>query len=660
MAHPIFTFTDKKTNLRYFQIWDTFTGLPETVPMNLLTFLQYWGIDNKEKVSILYSFYPRLIRTGTSLLDYSFDKLSNHLKQHTFDYVALGIDLPSEDEQAKNDELEELFALEQTFFEFYSAYSQLIESINPYPKRPLNYYLSWSRTKRYLDLNEVRVTQRIDELIKQFQLPKEVFSNDQNGYNLYDWLVGKVFIEYSEQMAELFSYLGKNNLMPLDAIPHVIRTNDNFKKLFTDFGMESYLPESQIQYDVFDVNSHQWVNFNEVVFTRHFMNLLTFEENESELIGLRLQDMTQDELKNALSEKCYVSADNLVNVMDEYGNLHLPMKYSSHFTLDSFNRFFVLAPFDKQCYHVFDERGRLIDDGGYYDFNFIHENLGYFQYASNLSWIRWEYNGATQKNDVQVINEYDENEWDRLESEYQNNFLQIQRDEFEKQFSLIELVFGKSNNQYSLYLMNMSAPLSADRIRQEIIEYLNSLLFNEIDLINPYEAGIQLYKTILSSNRVVEFIPGCLNRFTLTYDPNEFRSLFQANYRNDDFNDQGIHKTELNRSVNAYHTLHIVEDRGHLHHEFKVYFKVSNTTEQFYSHCEEFVHENPVNIETDSREYGERFLNYLLANGYEEVNAYTQRLDVDSIKTLLGIELNEEGRFPQPKRPQGGEDDLPF
>jgi hypothetical protein len=515
-----------------------------------------------------------------------------------------------------------------------------------------------------LDLNEVRVTQRIDELIEQFQLPKELFSVNQNGYNLHDWLVGNVFVDYPEAMVELFLYLGEHNLMPLDAIPHVIRTNDNFKKLFADFGMESYLPESQIQYDVLDVNSHHWVNFNEVVFTRHFINLLTFEENESELIGIRLQDMTQDELKNVLSEKCYVSIDNLVNVMDEYGNLHMPMKYTSHFTLDSFNRFFVLAPFDKQCYHVFDERGRLIDDGGYYDFYFIHDNVGYFQYASNLSWIRWEYNDVTQKNDVhnvQVNNAYEEADWHRIESEYQNNLQQILGHVVEDQFTLLELVFGKSKDRYSLYLMNTGAPLTAEGIRQEITEHLNGLLFGEIDLTNSFEVGIELYNSMVSTNRVIKLKPACLNRFTLTYDPDGLRSHFQANYRSDDFNGQGIHDTELDRAVNAYHSLHIVEDRGHHHNEFKVYFKVSNTTEQFCSHCEEFVLENHVNNETDSSEYGERFLNYLLANGYEEVNAYTQRLDVDSVRTLMGIELNEEGRFPQPDRAeQNDEDDLPF
>jgi hypothetical protein len=664
MAHPIYTFLDKKTDKRYFQIWDTVTGLPETVPMNLLTFLHYWGMDSQEKISALYRIYPRLIRTGTSLSDCSFDELPNYLKRQAFDYLSLGIDLPTEDEQAINVELEELFRIEQTFFEFYSTYSQMIESINPYPKRPLNYYLSWSKTKRYFDFNNERVTQRIDELIEQFQLPKEVFSIDQNGCNLYDWLVGNLFVDYSEEMAELFSYLGGNNLIPLDAIPHVIRNNASFHQLFADFGMEDYLPETPIQYDVHDFSSDEWVVLSDVKYTRQFVNMFTFEENESELMGLRLQDMTKDELKNTLSEKCYVYADNLVNVKDRYGNLHLPMKYTSHFTLDSFNRFLVLAPFDRQCYDIFDRRGKLVEEGGYYDFYFINETIGYFQYTHNLSWIRWEYNDATKKistHNVQVDDSFHGAEWHRIESEYQDNLSQVQANHFEEQFPLLELVFGKSNDWYSLYLMNTSGLLTANRIHQEIIEHLNILLFDEIDLTNPFEAGIQLYKTILSSNRVIEFLPGCLNRFTLTYDPGGFRSRFQANYRNDDFNDQGIHDTEPGRAVSAYHALHIIEDQGHYQKEFIAYFKVGNAPNQFRSDCEEFVHENPVNTETNNEEFGASFIDYLLAKGYEEVNAYTQRLDVDSIRELLGIELNEEGRFPQPDRTQlKEEDELPF
>ena len=94
MAHPIYSFIDKKSKDRFFILWDTFYELPSTVPMNILTFLQYWGIDNKDRVSALYSIFPRLIQTGTSLNDYSFEKLPNYLQQQAFDYVQLGIDPP--------------------------------------------------------------------------------------------------------------------------------------------------------------------------------------------------------------------------------------------------------------------------------------------------------------------------------------------------------------------------------------------------------------------------------------------------------------------------------------------------------------------------------------------------------------------------------------
>jgi len=666
MAHPIYSFKHPETQEQYFQIWDTFTELPETVPMNLITFLQYWGIDDKEKISVLYSIYPRLIRTGTSLLDYSFDKLPKHLQQQAFDYIALGIDIPSEEEKALNTQLEDLFAQEQSFFEFYSTYSQMIQSINPYPKRPLNYYLSWSRTQCYLDLNDERIIQRIEGLIGQFQLPQEVFTIEDNRYDLCDWLESNVFNDYPEAMVELFLYLGKHNLILIDAIPHVIRTNEIFKKLFTDFGMESFLPEKAIQYDVCDVSSHEWVDLSDARYSRQFVNAFTFEEDESELMGLRLQDMRKDELINLLYEKCYVSSDNLVNVKDKYGSFLLPMKYSSHYTLDSFDRFFVLAPFDRQCYDILDKRGKLVEEGGYYDFYFINETIGYFQYTDNLSWVRWEYNDETGEIEIDPVkkpNKYSEDEWARIEREYQKELQQTpENDNVDEQFKLLELKFRSDGQWHSLYLMNKYT-LSADKIRKQMTEHLNSLLFDEIDLTNPTEAGVELYKSLVSSNNWdVKFKPACLNRFTLTYGSGGVNSRFQANYRNDDFNEQGIHKKTLDRAVVSFHCLQIIEESEHSDKVFTAYLIVNNFTAQFHADCEAFTQENPPNEDTeDSGTYGERLLTYLKSKGYEEAIAYKQCLDVDAIRELLGIELNEQGRFPQPDRTQLNEDDdLPF
>jgi hypothetical protein len=238
-------------------------------------------------------------------------------------------------------------------------------------------------------------------------------------------------------------------------------------------------------------------------------------------MGLRLRDMTQDELRNILSEKCWIYVNNLLNVKDKNGNLHIPMKYTSHFLLDGFKRFYVLAPYDRQCYHVFDKRGRLIDDRGYYDFNFIQDNVCYFQNADNLSWVRWQYNDATQKviiQHVEVIDAYSEEVWSRLESEYQNNLLQVQGDLFEEKFSLLELVFEKTNKTYSLYLLSKLNKSSAEDIKSELILHLKHLLYDGDDLQYSFMTAFQLFKSLVSKHLINQFEMLRLNIYNLSLD----------------------------------------------------------------------------------------------------------------------------------------------
>lgn len=658
MAHPIYSFIDKKSKDRFFILWDTFYELPSTVPMNILTFLQYWGIDNKDRVSALYSIFPRLIQTGTSLNDYSFEKLPNYLQQQAFDYVQLGIDLPHAEERVIITQLEKLFTLDQSFVEFYSTYLQMIQSINPYPKRPLNYYLSWNRTCQCFYMFDSKFVQRMYTNVTKIVLPKKVLES------INDMLRDNLFNDYTEAMIELFLYLGENNYIAMDAIPHVIRNNAGFQKLFTDFGMESYLPQTSIQYDINDISSHGLVELGDAKYTRQFINAFSFTEVTPELYGLRLQDMTKEESENILAEKYYIYVNKLLNVKDNNGNLHIPMKYTSHFLLDGFNRFYVLAPYDRQCYHVFDKRGRLIDDMGYYDINFIQDNLGYFQCADYLSWVRWEYNNTTQKvsiKPVQVIEPYAEEVWNRLESEYQNNLLQVQGDLFEEQFSLLELVFEKTNRTYSLYLLSKLNKSSSGNIKSELILHLKYLLYDGDDLQYSFTTAFQLFKSLVSKHLNNQFKMLRLNIYKLSLDSLSVRSEFIANYLDENFTDPKFHEITMDRSLNSFHSFQIIEDRGSTQTKFMSHFIASNFPEEFRIDCEAFTFENPLSPETDCVEYGNRFITHLKAKGYEEVKVFTQHLNVESLVELLGCDLNEEGRFNPPSKTEIDLlDELPF
>jgi hypothetical protein len=661
MANPIYSFVDTKTNLRYFQIWDTCTELPRTVPMNLLIFLQYWGIDDEQKIEALYSFYPQLIRTGTTLNSWDFEHVRLDLKLLSLNYLDLKIDIQSEDENLLIKQLELLFAKDLTFFDFYFEYSQIINPINNFPRRPTNFYRSWSHTMNCLDFKDERIFSLTKEVTMLFNIPQDLLCSNETEYDLHKWLRGNIFLEYQVAMESLFLLLGENNFIALDAIPHIIRNNDNFKRLYSSFGMDNFVINTIIQYDLFDTNSRKWVLFNGEKQIRQFANLITFESTEQELKGIRLLEMSHSEIQVLLYDLCVLS-DNLVNLQDKYGNLHLPMKYISFFGLDQFTCFFVFAPFGRQYFEVFDQRGMLVDEGDYYDFYFISDHIGYFQNSDILSWIRWFYNEKTKTIDkipVSVDNPFDENEWLRVEKVYQNNLQNVEVNQLEEQVDLLELMFYEGNKMHSLYL-SLTQITSATNIVLALSNHFKSLFFNGVSLDVQFETGIELYRALISNNRTISFDHGILNLFQVTYDSENVKTNFKPNYKNVNLNDDVV--TNCIRSSISFHCIKIERVIDGQQSTFQAFFTVSNHSEEFKIDCEGFIANNLLENETNIEKYGLSYVDYLLGKGYSQAKVFTQLLDVDSIKSLPGIELNEYGNFVQPDRSELNleDDDLPF
>ncbi len=660
MANPIYTYQDKQTNNRYFLLWDTIQGFPKTIPINLLTFLQYWGIYDKEKISALYSIYPRLIETGTSLKDSSFNEIPDYLKKLCFDCLEVQIHTPSDQEFELNQQLEDLFACDLTFFEFYAQYVQLVSEVNRFPRRPKGYYLSWSRTLDVLNISKSNIQGLLHTAAEENGIHTDEFNFDIE--NIYSWFEHNVFKRFPKVMVDFFVQLAQRNLIAIDAIPHVMRNDQSIQDIFTQFGMESFLPDKNVDYNLFDQEQPVYELVNDDRFFRQFVNLLTFDGQEFELIGLDLLKKTMNELNDTLSDSLYIDNLQLVNLKDSKGNYLLPIKYTNDFQAATNDQFLFLSPFGRQAYHVVHQSGTVIDTSGYYDFH-ITENIGYMQYSKNLSWIRWSYDeetNAIDKQPVSIDDPYQEGIWELTEERFQqalmdNNHLN-ERDKFE----LLELEFEKQDDQYSIYLAMPNKP-SEDVIKSEIIFHLNQLLEKGIDLSNSFTASFALYKSLRNSKRSIKFSSPILNTFYVIDNLDMVTVKFLKNYHNEDFLDELRDGTVTDRSELSPLSLILIQDCGHYSEEYHNHFKSNVSLSVFLEDCEEFVNTNPFTPESDLEKYANLFLNYLLEKGYKQVNVFVQNINKHTIKELLSVELNYDGCFEVPEDiDDDDDDDLPF
>lgn len=64
IKHPVYSFIYPNSKKRYFQFWDPVTGYPSTIPIDLITLIQYKGIYDKEFIGAVFLNYNQLITLG--------------------------------------------------------------------------------------------------------------------------------------------------------------------------------------------------------------------------------------------------------------------------------------------------------------------------------------------------------------------------------------------------------------------------------------------------------------------------------------------------------------------------------------------------------------------------------------------------------------------
>lgn len=693
VLNPIGSFLDRHANERYFFLWDveSDTGHNKTMPMRLLTFLQYMGFNDKRKIGALYSVYPHLKRAGVSLqsLEYYFESEEDYADpfggsrhdddygRHRYDSHGLiemaenllpFIDKLSAEELNVNAKLEVLFASDLPFEDFYYQYCQLVQGVNIFPKRQANYYLSWCYTFAYIDPNHHSIKKRITELQGFNTLLSEFQYGYKDGEDIYSKALANMIMKYPDLFTDLFYELAVNNLIPMDAVPQVVRHLGAFPELYKAYGMEYFVPNSDINYSSPTKTKCSWSEINDAKMLRQYINNSTFRGGKSELQGLRLTELSDNELRKYALETldASIKQPSLVNIKDEYGNFKLPMQYLSYFNFEGFQYFAVLSPFGNQAFDVLDEKGTLLDGFGCRNFRFVEENKGYLQ-RMDQSWSLWQYNREinTLKTHALTINPLQEDNvkkeafWQSLSEQFRENQ--------QENIDILELVFGVNDDWNSLYLM-LLVPKMEEELQENIKSQLKSALGSISDISQTFDVAFKMYNKLIESGPNIfkdkEFSPAILNVFYLCDEPNNVVIKFLSNYQNDDFfKEKQSFEAEVDwqRPLLSYLSIALLKHHENDSQGYQFHFKMHVSSAVFKQDCEGFVSDNPYTREGNLETYANQFLNYLLEKGYKRAKVYTQRFDADTISTLLDLELNPEGGFDIPEQPDiEYDDDLPF
>lgn len=360
MATIILTSIHKDTDNRYFYEFDTNSGYPKTVEMDLITFLQFKGIRNKVFINVLYSVFERLIINGSTSRDvFSLTKKQSIRYDH-FDSV---------EGKKMNHQLLVLFQSSVHFDVFYEKYITLTSSLNPVLPKPINYYYSFSHTSKNLLRYNAEVLKILNKCSSKYGVTMDQFDSFENFLDEEFILKNKKFV------TEFYFKLGQSNLISIDAIPHVLRDEPTIKSLFLDFGLDTLLPENIIKYELFSIPIIQLKHFDELKFLRQFANNFSFSDFEAgqKLIGKNLLKLSDVQIIKLLSDSfCYVR--KVLNFTDQFGNIIQPMMFSGDENdVDFFNQntshdLIFLDTFSMQDYQAFNKCGRMISDEGYYDF----------------------------------------------------------------------------------------------------------------------------------------------------------------------------------------------------------------------------------------------------------------------------------------------------
>lgn len=287
MATPDYCFVYPNSTHRFFVIYNTYYDLPETIPMDLATFLAYHFKTGRD-LSGLYFCYEDLIRWGCSMFETSLEQFVSP-EELAYQY----------------------FQIEQcdllTIADTNKVASQLIhkELITGSPSphrlrdiikehqvviRPVNYYYSMNYTIDW---------EFTHEQVGPFQADKLRAIKDQ--YSRYAMENAGNVSSFIEHPFEVYLFFIEHKGMPLHLVPHIFRFNPLYRERCNEEGLNYLLPDFK--------------DWKLDMFTFHLANRISADQ-----FYLKREEFTADIARIYFKQAC-AKFDEVQQRFDRFGKL---------------------------------------------------------------------------------------------------------------------------------------------------------------------------------------------------------------------------------------------------------------------------------------------------------------------------------------------------
>jgi hypothetical protein len=221
MAKIVFSFILPNNEKRYFMYWDPILWIPETIPMDLLTFIRYNGryddsIFDKYNLFWLKSAYQQLLEDGCTLEGFAFDGLHSNYKNFIYETASI-TDTYQENSASLRlmHSLDLLFQSELEFESFYVILSQLLDDKNNNLPKDGDYYDATSEFWGMFNSEEMKCI--ANEILLCHNL------NICDDLDFWHWVSQGYFQNNRSAILEIFYTWAKKGLIAAEQIPHLLR-----------------------------------------------------------------------------------------------------------------------------------------------------------------------------------------------------------------------------------------------------------------------------------------------------------------------------------------------------------------------------------------------------------------------------------------------------
>jgi len=330
MAKPVFSFRNSSKNIRYYFILNTFCDLPHSVPMDIVSFLNYmrFNVYNYDEfIRVFHDIFPELVKTGSTLNGIGYEDLMPPIQKQLDFLSTLEYTITGNDELFQ--QIEDLFLSERNIKRFPDRLQNLLQNAREDLPRPLEFYDSWNHTYDALDWNQNK-TYFIEKLSECG------FVYADNG-NITYFILKKLNNRRNHSaVARFFLKCLTDYKIPLNAIPHNFRSSPEIKKIFALYGAEMLVPGTLVNSNYAFKPEYAWNpipmkggclrRFTEQCLFSNF-HIADELRNEINQAGKPLYEFTDEELYN-INSFAY-SSGKLLNYSNNNGNYLLPFRYLS-------------------------------------------------------------------------------------------------------------------------------------------------------------------------------------------------------------------------------------------------------------------------------------------------------------------------------------------